>query len=156
MSREGNDKEARLGTVTVQYKSVVPHEMGGDVRIPPRPFILPQRGGDHQPDEAMSKWIKRITATLAVLALAGGAFWQGMATEAAKFSRFVDASVAVYALVKDTPQGAELKAAYEQLWIAGKIKELKPSASVKASSFDIHAPISADELRTKIAGGEGR
>ncbi|HQM53614.1 MAG TPA: hypothetical protein PLI86_10935 [bacterium] len=154
MSREGNDKEARLGTVTVQYKSVVPHEMGGDVRIPPRPFILPQRGGDHQPADAGHA--RSGLATLAVLALAGGAFWQGMATEAAKFSRFVDASVAVYALVKDTPQGAELKAAYEQLWIAGKIKELKPSASVKASSFDIHAPISADELRTKIAGGEGR
>lgn len=74
----------------------------------------------------MSKWVKGIASILAAAAIAGGAFWRGAASEAAKLSRFVDASVAVYALVKDTPQGAELKAAYEQLWIAGKIQQLKP------------------------------
>lgn len=79
----------------------------------------------------MSKWVKGIASVLAAAALAGGAFWKGAAAEAARFSRFVDASVAVYGLVKDTPQGAELKAAYEQLWIAGKIQQLKPAGEGK-------------------------
>jgi hypothetical protein len=101
----------------------------------------------------MKAWVKKAVAVLAVAAMVGGAFWQGAAREAAKFSRFVDASVSVYGLVKDTPQGAELKAAYEELWIAGKIKALKPVAPVQLSALAYPTPVSIDDLRTKIAGG---
>lgn len=74
----------------------------------------------------MKKAAKWIGAIAAAAALIGGGMWKGMAIEASKFSRFVSAAAGAYELVKDTPEGAELKAAYEQLWIAGKIKELKP------------------------------
>lgn len=110
----------------------------------------------------MSAWVKRTATVLAVAGMVGGAFWKGMANEAARFSRFVEASVAVYGLVKDTPQGKELKAAYDELWIAGKVKAVLPAAQSDAAptmarvagESPCPTPVDIDTLRNMIGAGK--
>ena len=113
----------------------------------------------------MMTWVGRISGALAIIAAIGWAFMQGMATEAARFSRFVEASTAVYMLVRDTPQGKELKAAYDELMIAGKLKKvllapaLAPSAATDATvgisgAASCPTPVDIDTLLDMIRAGK--
>jgi hypothetical protein len=116
----------------------------------------------------VKKWAKWVaTASAAILLIAGGRMSKtvkAVVDEGPKIARLGNAIVAVQGRVRGTPEGDELNAAFNDLWIMRHYGANPPpwlAATTKASPGTLpipssQSPMDLDSLRTKIAGGGGR